>query len=121
MRVELRTTMSMTPTLVSLTNISATQPEQFDRLLRRAAADCWLERFKREISKGNTAVGHNQIGEAAGNVWKALNERGPLTLAELMEEVNAPQSLFFMAIGWLSREEKVRFEAAGGDYLISLA
>lgn len=121
MRVEMRTTMSMTPTLASFTYISATQPEHFDRLLRRAAACCWLERFRCETSKGTTTVGHNQIGEAAGNVWKALNERGPLTLAELMEEVNAPQSLFFMAIGWLSREEKVRFEAAGGDYLISLA
>lgn len=113
--------MSMTPTLGSFANVSAAQPEHFDRLLRRAAARCWLERFKRENSKGTNAVGYNQIGKAAGNVWKALNERGPLTLAELMEEVNAPQSLFFMAIGWLSREEKVRFEPAGGDYLISLA
>jgi hypothetical protein len=34
--------------------------------------------------------------------------------------VNAPQSLFFMAIGWLSREEKLRFEQANGDYLIRL-
>jgi len=66
-------------------------------------------------------VGYNQIGETAGNVWKALNESGPQTLAALMEEVNAPQSLFFMAIGWLSREEKVRFEPADGDYLVSLA
>jgi Winged helix-turn-helix domain (DUF2582) len=111
----------MTPILASLANASAAQAEQFDRLLRRAAAYCWLERFKREISKGEHAVGYNQIGEAAGNVWKALEERGPLTMAALMEEVNAPQSLFFMAIGWLSREEKVRFEPADGDYLIRLA
>jgi hypothetical protein len=38
-----------------------------------------------------------------------------------METVNVPQSLFFMAIGWLSREEKLRFESAGGDYLVRLA
>jgi hypothetical protein len=38
-----------------------------------------------------------------------------------MEEVNAPQSLFFMAIGWLSREEKLRFESADGDYIVRLA
>jgi hypothetical protein len=112
---------SMTPILGSLANIGAEQAEQFDRLLRRAAAYCWLGRFKREISKGEHAMGYNQIGETAGYVWKTLRERGPQTLAALMEEVNAPQSLFFMAIGWLSREDKVRFESADGDYLVSLA
>lgn len=68
-------------------------------------------------------MGYDQIGEAAGNVWRALESHGPQTLAALMEEVevNVPQSLFFMAIGWLSREDKVRFESAGGDYLVSLA
>lgn len=66
-------------------------------------------------------MGYDQIGETAGSLWRSLESRGPQTLAALMEEVNAPQSLFFMAIGWLSREDKVRFEPAGGDYLVSLA
>jgi hypothetical protein len=66
-------------------------------------------------------VSYNQIGETAGHVWRALESHGPQTVAALMEEVNAPQSLFFMAIGWLSREDKVRFESADGDYLVSLA
>ena len=111
----------MTPILASLAAARTAQPEQFERLLRRAAALCWLERFRRETSKGDHDVGYNKIGEAAGNIWRTLEERGPQTFAALMEEVNAPQSLFFMAIGWLSREEKVRFEPAGGDYLIALA
>jgi Winged helix-turn-helix domain (DUF2582) len=111
----------MTPILASLANTSAARPEHFERLLRRAAAYCWLERFQRENSRRNHAMGNNQIGEAAGTIWRTIEERGPQTFAALMEEVNAPQSLFFMAIGWLSREDKVRFEAAGGDYLISLA
>jgi hypothetical protein len=66
-------------------------------------------------------VSYDQIGETAGAVWGALSKDGPLTFAALMEEVNAPQSLFFMAIGWLSREEKLEFESAGGDYLVRLA
>ena len=37
-----------------------------------------------------------------------------------MEEVDAPQSIFFMAVGWLSREDKLQIEPANGDYLISL-
>jgi len=64
-------------------------------------------------------VSEMQIGETAGAVWHALSQ-GPQTLAALMEDVDAPQSLFFMAIGWLSREDKLSFESANGDYLVSL-
>jgi len=66
-------------------------------------------------------VGYDRIGETAGVVWEALSKDGPLTFAALMEEVDAPQSLFFMAIGWLSREEKLQFDLAGGDYIVRLA
>jgi hypothetical protein len=37
-----------------------------------------------------------------------------------MEQVNAPQSLFFMAIGWLARENKLEVEPDGGDYTVRL-
>jgi len=111
----------MSSILISLANPSPSQPEHFDRLLRRAAAYCWLERFKRQTSKGAFTVSYDQIGETAGAVWETLSKDGPLTFAALMEEVNAPQSLFFMAIGWLSREEKLQFESAGGDYIVRLA
>ncbi|HXX20434.1 MAG TPA: winged helix-turn-helix domain-containing protein [Candidatus Acidoferrum sp.] len=102
-------------------NASPSQPELFDRLLRRAAAYCWLQRFKQQISRGAHTVGHMQIGETAGVIWETLSKQGPLPFAALMEEVNVPQSLFFMAIGWLSREDKVHFERADGDYLVRLA
>lgn len=111
----------MTSIIVSLLNVSPSQPENFDRLLRRAAAHCWLERFKKQASKGDFTVTYNQIGETAGAVWETLSTQGPLSFAALMEEVNAPQSLFFMAVGWLSREEKLQFESADGDYLVRLA
>jgi hypothetical protein len=111
----------VTSILISLANTSPSQPEIFDRLLRKAAAHCWLERFKGQNSKGAFTVSYDRIGETAGAVWHALSKEGPLTFAALMEEVNAPQSLFFMAIGWLSREEKLQFESAGGDYIVRLA
>ncbi|HEY4709130.1 MAG TPA: winged helix-turn-helix domain-containing protein [Candidatus Acidoferrales bacterium] len=66
-------------------------------------------------------MSYDQIGETAGTVWEVLSKDGPLTFAALMETVNVPQSLLFMAIGWLSREEKLRFESAGGDYVVRLA
>ena len=110
----------MTSIFNSLATANPSHPEIFDRLLRRAAAQCWLERFKRQTSKGAFTLNYDHIGETAGAVWEALSKEGPLTFAALMEEVNAPQSMFFMAIGWLSREEKLRFEQANGDYLIRL-
>ena len=102
-------------------NIPPMPPEAFERLLRRAAATCWLARFRNQASpKGVPTVNHDEIGETAGAIWQALSIDGPQTFAALMEEVDAPQSIFFMAVGWLSREDKLQFEAANGDYLVSL-
>ncbi|MFY9688307.1 MAG: winged helix-turn-helix domain-containing protein [Candidatus Acidiferrales bacterium] len=104
-----------------LVNIPPMPPEAFERLLRRAAATCWLARFKNQASpKGVPTVNHYEIGETAGSIWQVLSTDGPQTFAALMEEVDAPQSIFFMAVGWLSREDKIVFEAANGDYLLSL-
>ena len=111
----------MTAIVNSLAAANPSQPEVFDRLLRKAAATCWLERFKSQTSKGAYTVNYDQIGETAGVVWQTLANQGPLTFAALMEEVNAPQSLFFMAVGWLSREDKLQFEPNGGDYVVKLA
>jgi hypothetical protein len=105
----------------SLANVGPSEPEAFEKLLRRAAAHCWLERSKQHLTEGANTVGYEQIGETAGAVWQTLSKQGPLTFAVLMEEVNVPQSLFFMAIGWLSREEKLKIEPADGDYVIGLA
>ncbi len=110
----------MNAIIASLTNTRGLRPETFDHLLRKAAAYCWLERFKSQTVRGGVKVNEHHIGQTAGTIWEKLSQEGPLTFAALMEEVNAPQSLFFMAIGWLSREEKLRFEQANGDYLIRL-
>jgi hypothetical protein len=111
----------LTSIVHSLVSVHPSQPEIFDRLLRRAAAYCWLERFKSQTAKGAFNLEIHQIGETAGMVWDTLEKHGPQSFAALMEEVNAPQSLFFMAIGWLSRENKLLFAADGGDYIVSLA
>ncbi len=113
-------TLAMNAIISSLASAGPSQPEVFERLLRRAAAYCWLERFKSQAAKGAFIVSYEQIGETAGDVWETLSREGPLTFAALMEEVNAPQSLFFMAIGWLSREDKLQFEPAGGDYIVRI-
>jgi Winged helix-turn-helix domain (DUF2582) len=62
----------------------------------------------------------NKIGETAGTIWETLSRLGPLNFSSLMDQVPAPQSVFFMAIGWLAREGKLAFEYADGDYAVSL-
>lgn len=110
----------MTSIILSLSQVPPTQPEGFERLLRRAAVTCWLARFKGQTGHGAIIVNHDAIGETAGRIWRTLESYGPQTFAALMEELDAPESVFFMAIGWLSREDKLEFVPADGDYLIRL-
>jgi winged helix-turn-helix protein DUF2582 len=49
----------------------------------------------------------SQIGETAGAVWRILSERGALSLAKLVKEIDAPRDLVMQAVGWLAREDKV--------------
>jgi hypothetical protein len=95
--------------------------DAFDQLLRRAAA------FSPSLA-GRGAVAANDagrdgftpIGETAGAVWHMLSDGGPTTLASLIEAAGVPESLFFMAVGWLARENKITIEPYGGDYEIRL-
>jgi predicted ArsR family transcriptional regulator len=61
-----------------------------------------------------------QIGETAGVVWHKLDETGPMTLAQLAKEVDAPRDTVMQAIGWLAREGKVEIEDNGRKRVISL-
>ena len=60
------------------------------------------------------------IGETAGLVWQALAQRGPATFASLIDEIGVTESLFYMAVGWLAREDKLEIAPRGGDYEIRL-
>ena len=95
--------------------------DTFDCLLRRAAA------FLPVLPVGGSAPKRNMegcefspIGETAGAVWHMLSDGGPTTLASLIEAAGVPESLFFMAVGWLARENKITIEPCHGDYEIRL-
>jgi winged helix-turn-helix protein DUF2582 len=49
-----------------------------------------------------------EIGLTAGMVWRTLNTKGELSLAQLKREVNGKTPLFDWAVGWLAREHKIR-------------
>lgn len=60
------------------------------------------------------------IGETAGKVWKFLNEKSEANLNQLKRGVKADPNLILQAIGWLTREDKLRIEKKGRYVTYSL-
>ena len=49
-----------------------------------------------------------EFGLNAGRVWNTLNKCGPLSENRMMEETSLRKNELSAAIGWLSRENKIR-------------
>jgi len=74
-----------------------------------------------ETAERTLSAGQQQIGEAAGAVWHALDEHGPLTYARLVERLGLSRDLVMQAVGWLAREGKVEISEARRSRVVSLA
>jgi hypothetical protein len=48
-----------------------------------------------------------EFGKHAGEVWKTLNTYGPLPETRLKETTRFHDNEFYVAIGWLARENKI--------------
>lgn len=62
----------------------------------------------------------HDIGESAGRIWQYLSENSPAALEQMNTSLKLKESLFYMAIGWLAREDKLTFEEAGKTMKLSL-
>lgn len=60
------------------------------------------------------------IGTVAGLVWEYLEQNGPVTLSKLAREIDAPRDLVMQGVGWLAREEKIKFHPGERSKQISL-
>ena len=60
------------------------------------------------------------IGSTAGKVWDVLGQRGRLTLGHLPRFIDGNKEVAYLALGWLAREGKVKFEKKGDVQIISL-
>jgi len=49
----------------------------------------------------------HEIGEAAGQIWRWLEENGEATVARLKQDTKLTEPLVYMGIGWLAREGKI--------------
>ena len=62
----------------------------------------------------------HQIGETAGQIWHALDEGGPISLAKLAKQIGAPRDVTMQAVGWLAHEEKIDIEETRRGRVVSL-
>jgi hypothetical protein len=61
-----------------------------------------------------------EIGTAAGRIWQYLTEHGEATLRQLQRGTTMPERLLHMGVGWLAREDKLRFVQARGVVKLAL-
>ena len=48
-------------------------------------------------------------GQNAGKVWETLENNGPSNTDKIMKKTGLTKQKFYVAIGWLARENKVWF------------
>jgi hypothetical protein len=63
---------------------------------------------------------NEEIGKAAGAVWKALEANAPMSPTKLKKATGLKDNLLYMGLGWLAREEKVEFEQKGNSKTVRL-
>jgi hypothetical protein len=51
-----------------------------------------------------------KFGQNAGEIWKLLNEKGPLTKKEIQKSTKQNDDDFFVGVGWLAREDKISID-----------
>jgi hypothetical protein len=61
-----------------------------------------------------------QIGEAAGVLWRLLDQDGRQSVAKLVKASGLPRDLAMQALGWLAREDKVTIDDEGRSRVVSL-
>ncbi len=62
----------------------------------------------------------DQIGAAAGTVWRHLDGNQPITLAKLKQSTKLSEQVLLMSLGWLAREGKVDLVRTGTTLRVSL-
>lgn len=61
------------------------------------------------------------IGIDAGTIWRYLSEKGKLSIKEIAELTNYKEALILLALGWLSRENKIQFSTHNENLYVELS
>ncbi|HLW10910.1 MAG TPA: winged helix-turn-helix domain-containing protein [Fermentimonas sp.] len=60
------------------------------------------------------------FGINAGKVWTILDQQGKQNIKELKKSTKLTDKNLYAALGWLSREGKIRIAEEGKDIFVSL-
>jgi hypothetical protein len=74
-----------------------------------------MEELRRRI------VMKEKVIEAAGRTWSYLKENGETNLTVLPRRLKERSEIVNQAIGWLAREDKVRYTQKTGKTFVSLS
>jgi transcription initiation factor IIE alpha subunit len=61
-----------------------------------------------------------EIGQTAGMAYRVLEKKKEATTTELVRELKVPCDILQMALGWLAREDRIKFDRVGKSLKISL-
>lgn len=61
-----------------------------------------------------------EIGTTAGHIWQYLDQHGTVTALKIKSALGISNSLLYLALGWLSREEKIEMVPHDHTFRISL-
>ena len=61
-----------------------------------------------------------EIGIVAGEIWHFLDEKGEVSLSDLIKGIDRSPDNILMSLGWLAREGHVILVKINNDYRISL-
>ena len=62
-----------------------------------------------------------QIGQVAGQVWSVLGQKGEVELSQLPRFIKQKSEVVYQALGWLAREEKIKYTPKGSKSFIALS
>lgn len=62
-----------------------------------------------------TLCSNHEIGQVAGKLWQTLNVEGAQSITALKKSSTASNDLVLAAVGWLAREDKLKFSFAGSQ------
>lgn len=60
------------------------------------------------------------IGLKAGEIWHYINQNGPTTTLKLKSSLNISNTILYLSLGWLQREDKIKMSQSGYTFVISL-
>jgi Winged helix-turn-helix domain (DUF2582) len=73
-----------------------------------------------EAAEKESVMMQEEIGAAAGAIWRALAGNSGCALPKLRKAVDCKAPVFDWAIGWLAREDKITITREKRSFLVQL-